>query len=258
MSSSTSRSGPPGLEPGPTSQQDWTCAPSKTGASSCVEGRRGRRVGGRLSRAAIFLAVVVPFTGCAALGAGGGWDPEAARAEAQVHEQAGWTRLKKGDARGALVAFDQAKRTDPTYYAPYIGSGRSYYELRDVDLEIAEYHKCLAMHPDCVEAWVQLGDAHASRDSLADARHAYEQALRAGETTGTPVHRRVRYNLAIVLRDLGELGIAWAVSERLAQELKTAPPRTDRSQADELREWLGSQAVRRALREGVPPGAAEQ
>jgi tetratricopeptide (TPR) repeat protein len=236
---------------------DWTCAPSKNRSGSRVEGRRGRRVGGALRQAAVILAVSLPLAGCAAVG-GGGWDPEAARAAAEAHELNGWRRLQKGKVASAERAFQQALQTDPTFYAAHLGLARCHYEKREADLEIAEYLKCVAMNPDCVEAWVQLGDAHWSRDALRDARQAYEQALRAGEATGYTGQTRVLHHLAVVLRDLGALDEAWAAAERLSEQLRTAPPRPDRPRADELQEWLGSQGVLRALREGAPAGAAEQ
>ncbi len=117
------------------------------------------------------------------------------RAEAQA--ELGLSRLRKGDIAGARRAYNTASALDPFFVRAHLGLARCHYTKGDLDLEVAEYRKALALSPKLLLVWANLGHALCAMDRLEEARAAYLEVVRLGRSD------LIAVQLATVERDLG-------------------------------------------------------
>jgi tetratricopeptide (TPR) repeat protein len=109
-----------------------------------------------------------------------------------------WNRRGKicasrGDAQGALVAFDQAIALSVSRPVLYANRGGARLQMGDRPGAIGDCSRALEMDSKCVEAWINRAQARQETGEWAAAAGDYEKALElleAGDWLREPVTQR--------------------------------------------------------------------
>jgi tetratricopeptide (TPR) repeat protein len=100
-------------------------------------------------------------------------DPMASAAQAPTAQTAddffkqGWAKMHQSDWQGAVVAFDQAIKLDPTKVDAYMERGASKLMLGDQDGGMADYEAAIKIDPKNTETYLYLGQALSMKDPKA-------------------------------------------------------------------------------------------
>ncbi len=146
-----------------------------------------------MKKLACLLLLVSTLAGCATAPP----PVEEPRVRATRQAELGLRRLRAGDVAGAKRAYNSASAIDPFFVRAHLGLARCYYATGELELEVAEDRKALALSPKLVLVWANLGHALSALDRLAEARQAYLQVVALGRAD------LIAVQLAVVERDLG-------------------------------------------------------
>ncbi|MBM3598995.1 MAG: tetratricopeptide repeat protein [Alphaproteobacteria bacterium] len=161
---------------------------------------------------------------------------------ADAHYVLGMVRLRQGDRRAALSAFEAAARLAPDYAEAHYNRGTQHLELGDTGQAVAAFTRALELRPAYIDARCNLATALIAQGKLVQAiDHATQavrlasghagahcvmgnalfaamravEAMRAYETACRldPAHREAHFNLANAAQDAGDtpraLGLYW-------------------------------------------------
>ena len=103
--------------------------------------------------------------------------------------------LGLGESEKAKEAFEKALEMDNTtieegtykkMYRKYYSRGLTYYEMREYDKAISDFNKAIELQSDYAEAYRDLGKAYVAIGDTANAKEAFETAVRLFEEQGNP------------------------------------------------------------------------
>lgn len=86
------------------------------------------------------------------------------------------SKLSKGDYNGALIAFNQAIKTDAKMAEAYLGRGIAYSELRQRPAAINNYNQAIKLDPAFAEAYLNRADEYATLGKRDEAIADFEKA----------------------------------------------------------------------------------
>ena len=110
--------------------------------------------------------------------------------------QAGRAAVQAGAYAEALALFDSTLAQDPAYGLAYLQQGLLYGTLRDWATSTAKYQAAVAVQPDLLDAWYNLGNNALRQQFYADAI-AYYDTLLSLEERPPFWHNRGRASLAL-------------------------------------------------------------
>jgi len=88
-----------------------------------------------------------------------------------------------GDNMKAVISYDHAVRSNPTYVQAYYKRGLAWYELKDYKVAIDNYNMALSLSPQHLYAMKGKADALRALKDYTRAAEAYENALRLALNT---------------------------------------------------------------------------
>jgi Flp pilus assembly protein TadD len=107
------------------------------------------------------------------------------------HNNRGLLRAELGDPRGAIADYDETIRLAPDFDLAYANRGNARMLLGDLAGAIADFEQALRLAPDmAVELYNNLGYARSERGDLDGARAALDEAIRLDPTRPEPYANR--------------------------------------------------------------------
>ena len=101
------------------------------------------------------------------------------RKEARAYAMLGTIAWRRGDARKAMGAYQQAVKLDGGMADVHNNLAVLYQDAGDFDASAAEAMAAIQLDPGYAEAWLNLGNARRAQRAFGEAVIAYEEALKA-------------------------------------------------------------------------------
>ena len=136
----------------------------------------------------------------------------------------------QGRAQEALVAYGRAAELTSNDAAIFIKRGNLLSDARDFDGAVEDYERAAQLQPDWHLPYLNLGNAHAAQDQLAEARAAYNRALEAGGPAGIALRRDLL--LPVIPRSRDAYAAAHAAFAAALARIAHAPPVVDNPLAE--------------------------
>lgn len=118
------------------------------------------------------------------------------------------TKAHDPQASAAIAAFRKALQIDGEYAPALLGLADVLIRRRRFDEAIALATRVITLHPNDVDAYTMLGEAHQAAGQFSAARQALLKALDL--TGGQP---ELKVQISVISRKLGELGTALAYAD---------------------------------------------
>lgn len=100
---------------------------------------------------------------------------------ARAHYNLGCRYLDEKKFREAITELEKAAQKDPNYYEPLVAMSIAYVKLGDLDAGRAAFKKAIAMRPDSVDGYLVVAQALSDVGKHDDAIAIYQAALRIDE-----------------------------------------------------------------------------